>query len=281
MSESKMDIDLLKTIALKVHENVSPLMGTKEGAEELERGAGGDITMKIDTVAETTIIGELERNRIDLLLISEEVGHKYVGNKEKAQKKKSKLIVDPIDGSTNSSRGIPFYSVSLAYAEGDSLNDIQTAVILDLSTKDIYWAKRGSGAYHNGDNIAVSERGLSDQLIFEIDFYLWNLRKKLKLYRSLLAKLYRVRVMGSVALSLCLVAEGGLDGYVDFRKGIRLVDIAAGYLMVKEAGGKILNINGKELEHELSKDFLMPLVVCNSNSELEQFLKNILHKNTQ
>ncbi len=278
MSSKEIDIDFLKNLVLKVHENVAPLIGTKEGATELSRGAGGDISMRIDTLAESTIIKELEKNKIDILLLSEEIGKKYIGNKIKAQKTERKLIVDPIDGSTNSIRAIPFYSVSIAYAEGKKLEDIKLAIVLDLSTKDLFWAKKGEGAFYNNKKITVSERGLSDQLIFEVDFYLWNLRKKLKDYRSIFNKLYRIRVMGSVALSLCHLAKGGLDGYIDFRKGIRLVDMAAGYLIVKEAGGKIFKINGEKLDHDLSMDLLLPLIAYNSNSELDAFLKKELLK---
>jgi len=278
MSSNEITIDFLKNLVLKVYESVSPLIGTKEGATELSRGAGGDISIKIDNVAENTIIEELERNEIDLLLISEEIGEKYIGNKKEAEKKGKKLIVDPIDGSTNSSRGIPFFSVSIAYAEGKKLDDIKLAIVLDLSTKDLFWAEKGEGAFYNNKKIRVSKRGLSDQLIFEVDFYLWNFRKKLKEYRAIFNKLYRIRIMGSVALSLCHLAKGGLDGYIDFRKGIRLVDMAASYLIVKEAGGKIYNINGEKLDYKLSMDLLLPLIAYNSNSELDAFLKKELRK---
>jgi myo-inositol-1(or 4)-monophosphatase len=278
MGINKITIDFLKKIALEVYENVSPLIGTEEGAKKLERGAGGDISMEIDTVAENTVIEILENHGIDILLLSEEIGEKYIGDTSLIETTERKLIVDPIDGSTNSSRGIPFYSVSIAYAEGNTLEDIKFAVILDLSTKDLYWAEKEKGAFYNDHTIKTSKRGLDDQLIFEIDFYLWNLRKKLKDYRSIFQKLYRIRVMGSIALSLCQVAKGALDGYLDFRKGIRLVDMAAGYLIVKEAGGAIFTVKGEPLTHDLSMELLLPLVVCNSNSELKTFLIKELEK---
>lgn len=276
MSLEEPTIDLLKQIALKVSNAVSPLIGTKEGAKELERGAGGDISMRIDTLAEEIIIEELEESGMDILLMSEEVGNKYIGNKEEAERTERKLIVDPIDGSTNSSRGIPFYSISIAYAEGSELNNIKKGLIIDISTNDLYWAKKGEGAFFNGNPISVSQRDLSDKLIFEIDFSLWNLHKKLHQYRNIIKELYRVRVMGSMALSFCLLAKGAIDGYIDFRTATRLVDIAAGYLIIKEAGGKFFTITGKKIGNKNLASNIPPLVACNPH--LVSFLKRELKK---
>ncbi|TXT66457.1 MAG: Inositol-1-monophosphatase [Promethearchaeota archaeon] len=274
MASKEIDIEFLKGLSLEVYQKVFPLIGTKEGAQRLERGAGGDISMEIDLVAENTIIDYLEKNDINILLLSEETGKKYIGNKETIEKTQKKLIVDPVDGSTNCSRGIPFFSVSIAYAEGSTLEDIKMAVILDLITKDLYWAEKNKGTYLNDNQISVSDKGLSDQLIFEIDFYLWNLRKNLKKYRSILKKLYRIRVMGSIALSFCLLARGSVDGYIDFRRGTRLVDMAASYLIIREAGGKIFTVKGEPLDQSLSMELKFPLVAC--NAKLEEILKEEL-----
>jgi fructose-1,6-bisphosphatase/inositol monophosphatase family enzyme len=276
MSLEEPTLDLLKQIALKVSKAVSPLIGTKEGAKELERGAGGDISMRIDTLAEEIIIEELEKSGLDILLMSEEVGNKYIGDKEKVERTERKLIVDPIDGSTNSSRGIPFYSISIAYAEGSELEDIKKGLIIDISTNDLYWANKGEGAFLNGNPISVSQREVSDKLIFEIDFSLWNLHKKLRQYREIIKKLYRVRVMGSMALSFCLLAKGAIDGYMDFRTATRIVDIAAGYLIIKEAGGKFFTISGTKVGNKNLERRIPPLIACNPN--LVSFLKKELKK---
>jgi len=132
-------IDELKKIGLSVYDKVHPILGRKVAAETSKRGAGGDITMYIDTLAENTIIDIVKNYRLDLLLISEEVGEKYIGNQEKAIKNKRVLIVDPIDGSNNSVRGIPYCSVSIAYAEGTHMRDIVKSVIVNLNTEFEYW----------------------------------------------------------------------------------------------------------------------------------------------
>jgi myo-inositol-1(or 4)-monophosphatase len=145
-----------------------------------------------------------------------------------------------------------------------------------LNTGDVFWAVKGEGAYLNDKRIYVSEKGLSDQLIFEVDFYIWNLRKKLKKYSSILRKLYRIRVMGSAALSLCLLAKGSIDGYINFKKGSRIVDYAAGYLILKEAGGVIFSINGEDIDFTLDMELKVAIVAC--NAELAEFLREELKK---
>ncbi|MHA1343997.1 MAG: inositol monophosphatase family protein [Promethearchaeota archaeon] len=269
-------INFLKQIALETYNKVKPLIGTKKGGKRLEQGAGGDISMQIDLIAENIIIEMLKKAKVDLLLISEEVGEIYIGDKKKAINNNQKLIVDPIDGSTNSVRGIPFCCVSIAYAIGDTLDNIEKAVIIDLTTKDIYWAEKGKGAFLNDKKIYVSENNISDRCLFEIDFDLWNASEGFAKYRPIIKKLYRIRVMGSNALTFCMLAKGAIDGFIDLRKSNRLMDIAASYLIIKEAGGKMFSKNGEDLEIKLSLDAKIPLVA--SNAKLESFLRKELKK---
>ncbi len=272
----EISIDFLKEMGLIIYEKVHPLLGTREAAQKLEKGAGGDISMNIDIIAENTIIEILEKKNLDLLLISEEIGEKYIGNKEKAIKNHFKVIVDPIDGSNNSIRGIPFCCVSIALAIGDKITDINKAVIINLTTKDIYWAEKGKGAYLNDKKIKVSNIGIDGEFIFELDFDYKNALDYLIKYKSLLQKIYRVRVMGSNALSFCLLAQGSIDGFLDLRRSNRLMDIAAGYLIIKEAGGRIFSKNGEDLNSHLSINAEIPFIATNAN--LESFLKQELRK---
>ena len=271
-----LDMDFLKDMVLEVYKHVKDLIGTKEGQKKLNRGAGGDISMHIDVVAEKVVIEYLERHNVNALLISEEIGEVYVGEEAKAKEEQLKIIVDPIDGSNNSSRGIPFCSISIAVAKGNQLEDIDKALVFDLTTQEIYWAEKGKGAYVNDRPISVSERDWSDNLMFEIDFDLDSLKMALDKYISLLEKIYRVRTMGSNALSFCLIAKGALDGFIDFRKTNRLMDIAAGYLLIKEAGGHMFSRKGSDLDIHLGLDAQFPLVA--SNAKLEPFLKKELAK---
>ncbi len=269
-------IDFLKRTALAVYERVHPLLGTERAAEEIKKGAGGDISLHIDLVAENTIIESLKKSGSDILLISEEIGEVYIGNKNKINKNHYKLIVDPVDGSLNSMRGIPYCCCSIAFAIGNSLENIVSAVIVDLTSKDLYWAEKGKGAFLNDKLIRVSERNASSQLLFEIDLDPDTAAVELKKCQPILEKLYRIRTMGSIALSFCMLASGKIDGFLNFRKYTRLMDMAASYLIVNEAGGKMFGINGEDLDIQLKLDAKVPLVV--SNATLEEFLRKELKK---
>ncbi|MFX1275186.1 MAG: inositol monophosphatase family protein [Promethearchaeota archaeon] len=272
----EVSIDLLKQMALEIYDAVHPLLGTELANQKIKKGAGGDISMHIDIVAEKVVIDILEKSRIDILLISEEIGEKFIGDKEKAIQNKFKLIVDPIDGSNNAVRGIPFCSVSIAFAIGDNITSIEKGVVLDLISKDLYWAEKGKGAFKNGEHISVSTKTIRDSCIFEVDFRLNELMNALIKYKDIIKKIYRVRVMGSCALSLCQVAKGSMDAYINFKKSMRLVDLAAGLLILKEAGGKIFTFEGKDLDKELSIDLRFAFIA--SNAHLDSFFKNELIK---
>lgn len=276
MIQKEIDIEFLKNLALLVHTSVSSLIGTKKGAKKLTKGAGGDISMEIDKIAENIIINELKRFNLNIMLLSEEIGKMIIGDGEVVERTNEKLIIDPIDGSNNSIRNIPFFCVSIAYAKGSQISDIEKAVIFDLNTKDCYWAEKGKGAFLNNKKISVSNNYYSDQLIFEIDFELKDVVKKVEKYKSILHKIYKIRVMGSVALSFCLISRGSIDGYINLKKKMRLVDIAAAYLIVKEAGGKIFSINGKELDINLSIETFIPIIAC--IPDLEYIIKEELKK---
>jgi len=268
-------IDFLKQMALSVYEKVHPLIGTEEAVKKYERGAGGDISMHIDIVAENAIIEILEGSDIDLLLISEEIGEKYIGNKDTAMENQYKLIVDPIDGSSNAVRGIPFSSVSIALAVGNKVSNIEKAVVIDLTTRDLYSAERGKGAFLNGNKISVSD--LNKQgLIFEIDYRMRDLVKSFEKYKRIIKKSQRIRTIGSCALSLCQVAKGSMDAYINFKEIIRLVDAAAGILIVKEAGGEVFTFEGIELDDELSINTRFAFIA--SNAKLGQSIKKELEK---
>ncbi|MFW9882715.1 MAG: inositol monophosphatase family protein [Candidatus Thorarchaeota archaeon] len=274
----ELNIDFLKQIAFNVYDVVNPLIGTKKAAKKSKIGAGGDMTMYLDIVAETAIIEFLGRENVDLLLISEEIGEKYIGDEEKAKKNLVKLIVDPLDGSNNAVRGVPYCSVSIAYAVGNTMNDIVKSVVLNLNTKDIYWAEKEKGAYLNGTKIHVSDLDISHKCFFELNLPMKNLMNNLQILSPLIRKFYRVRILGSTALTLCQVAAGSMEAFINLRKSNRLLDVAAGMLILKEAGGKFFSIDGSDINHPLSIDNKFPFIAC--NSELESFLKkNLLLKN--
>jgi len=268
------NIEHLKEMALKVYEKIHPILGTELAAKPSIRGAGGDITMYIDTLAENTIMDNLKEFGANLLLISEEVGEKYIGNREEALKSNQVLIVDPIDGSNNSVRGIPYCSVSIAYAEGSQMRDITKAIVVNLYTKDVYWAEKGLGAFLNDKQIQVSELSIEDKPFFEFNIAPYNIKKNLERMDPIISKFHRIRILGSTALSLCQVASGSMEAFINLRKSNRLVDTAAGYLILKEAGGKIFSFEGTEIDLGLAIDKKFSFIAC--NAQMENFLRQKL-----
>ena len=264
----------LKQLAFDVYDRVHPLLGTKEASKELERGAGGDISMHLDIVAENIVIEKLENINADILLISEETGETYIGNKQEALKNKMKLIVDPIDGSNNAVRGVPYSSISIALAIGERISDISKAVVLDLDTRDIYWAEKERGAYLNDNKITVSNNDISRKCIIEINVSKKNLLNQLNKYISIVKKFHNLRVMGSTALTLCQVARGSMDAFMNLRESNRLVDVAAGFLILKESGGFFFSKEGLDINNKLSIDLKFPFIA--SNAILEPFFKKEL-----
>jgi len=232
--------------------------------------------MQIDLIAENVIINTLENENISVLLISEEIGEKYIGDKQKAIESQNILIVDPVDGSNNAVRGIPYCSVSIAYAKGEKIGDIKRAVVLDLVSKDIYWAIKGEGAYLNEKKIHVSDFSLSDKPYFELNLPKKNAFKHIERLLPIIQRFHRMRILGSSALTLCQVARGSMEAFINLRESNRLVDVAAGYLILKEAGGKFFSVKGLNFDLELSIKTKFPFIACNAN--LESFLKEELLK---
>jgi myo-inositol-1(or 4)-monophosphatase len=270
----ELSINLLKKIALNVYDAIHPILGSKKAAEKAQRGAGGDISMQIDLIAENVVINTLENEKVNLLLISEELGEQYIGNKEKAIKSQNVLIIDPVDGSNNAVRGIPYCSISIAYAIGKRIEDIKKAVVLDLVSKDIYWAVKGEGAFLNDNKIHVSNLNLSDNCFYELNLPKKSAFTNIERLKPMIERFYRIRILGSSALTLCQVAKGSMEAFINLRDSNRLVDVAAGLLILKEANGRFFSLDGSEIDQKLSIDLKFPFVACNAN--LESFLKNEL-----
>jgi len=274
----ELSINLLKKIALNVYDAIHPILGSEKAAQKAQRGAGGDISMQIDLIAENIVINTLENEKVNLLLISEELGEQYIGNKEKAINSQNVLIIDPVDGSNNAVRGIPYCSISIAYAIGKSVKDIKKAVVLDLVSKDIYWAVKGEGAYLNDKKIHVSNLNLSDNCFFELNLPKKNAFQNLGNLKPIIERFHRIRILGSSALTLCQVAKGSMEAFINLRETNRLVDVAAGFLILKEANGQFFSLDGIDMEQKLSIDSKFPFVACNEN--LEQFLRKELSTNS-
>jgi myo-inositol-1(or 4)-monophosphatase len=184
-------------------------------------GLGGDETTAVDKAAEDAILARLRD--LDVTIVSEEVGRIEGGP--------TVVVVDPIDGSLNAKRGIPFFSVSIAVADGERMGDVHFGYVYDFGSGEEWVARRGEGATLNGEQLHVLPKDRIEILSFEATLTSLIARDASKVVDLA----YRLRIMGSLALSLCHLAAGRVDAVCSL-KGARSVDIAAAQLLVREAG---------------------------------------------
>ena len=193
----------------------------------LRAGVGGDDTTAIDAAAEDAVVARLEALGGDFLLVSEELGERPFGAGGPMR-----VVVDPIDGSVNAKRGIPFFSLSLAVAEGPSMGDVTFGYVYDFGAREEWVAERGRGARLNDRLLeGPPPKDPIEILSFEATTTAYIADKA----PSLLGVAERLRVMGSLALSLCHLAAGRVDAVCSL-KAARSIDIAAAQLLVRERG---------------------------------------------
>jgi myo-inositol-1(or 4)-monophosphatase len=192
-----------------------------EREPKVGQGEGGDETTAVDAAAEKVI---LERFRgEDVRIVSEEVGIEGDG--------RWTVVVDPIDGSLNAKRGIPFFSVSIAVADGDTMGDVVFAYVYDFGFREEWTATRDGGAFLDGSPILERPKDELEIVSFEATTAAYVSQNAARFD----GVAYRLRIMGSLAITLCHLAAGRLDGVVSL-KPARSVDIAAAQLLVREQG---------------------------------------------
>ena len=193
-------------------------------------GVGGDETTAIDAAAERAVVERLEQLHADghqFTLVSEELGERTFGGGGRLR-----VVVDPIDGSNNAKRGIPFFCLSIAVADGDAMEDVVFGFVHDLGNGEEWTATRGGGARLNGRPLG-GER--PKQEIEILAFEATTTASVSDKAAAMVGIAHRLRVMGSRALSLCHLAAGRVDGVCSL-KAARAVDIAAAQLVVRECG---------------------------------------------
>jgi myo-inositol-1(or 4)-monophosphatase len=154
------------------------------------------------------------------------------------------VVIDPIDGSLNAKRGIPFFSLSIAVADGDTMADVGFAYVYDFGSSEEWTATRGGGAFLNGEPLGVDlPKDRIEILSFEATLTA-QVAEKAAAFTGIA---HRLRIMGSLALSLCHLAAGRVDGVCSL-KPYRSVDVAAGQLLVRERGLAVANADGGEFD---------------------------------
>lgn len=215
-------------------------------------GADGTPTKYIDKLAEDVAIKTIKKSKTKVNVLSEEAG--FIDNGGEYV-----FVLDPVDGTRNASRGVPFYSVSLAIGKKD-LSDVWYGIVRNVPTGDLFVCEKNQGSFLNKKQIAAPE--LPDKQILSC----LTLGNNYDERTIRLARKEKVRSLGAASLEMCLVATGSLDYFIIGREYLRVTDIAASTLFVREAGGYVTNILGKKLNMPLDLDERTSVVAaCNKD----------------
>jgi len=234
-------------IMIKAAEKASKILIRDFGElEKLQVSLKGpsDFVTNSDKKVEKIIIEELTKSRKKFSILSEEIGEIKNSDKENC------WIIDPIDGTTNFLHGIPHFAISIALKTKE---EIVSGLIFDPIKNEMFYAEKNNGAYFNNQRIRVSKKKNLNECLFATggkDKINYNLN---------------TRKSGSAALDMAYVGAGRYDGY--FQKNLNIWDIAAGIIIVKEAGGKINNI-------DYSSNEVIKLLV-GSNTIYEKMLESL------
>jgi myo-inositol-1(or 4)-monophosphatase len=251
-------LGLCRRAAGAAREAVAGLTSTAERSVAYGEGEGGDLTLAVDRVAEDAIVRELEAFGRPLTALSEERGEMAIGGGSAGVR----VVVDPVDGSLNAKRRLPFACVSIAVASGRRMDHVEVAYVAELDPSRDWWAVRGEGAFHDGHRLAALELGPLEVLGLETARP-EHVAAAAGAVTAIAPR--RLRALGSVALAMCLVAAGRMDAMVTLRE-VRSVDVAAAQLIVTEAGGAVALPGGDELDLEMRS----PAAAARSTELLER-----------
>ncbi len=223
-----------------MRETVLPLAGTEAGRMELTVGAGGDRTMEVDRAAEAVVFGQLQAaadrgERFSVL--SEEAGRRSFGADYPL------VLVDPVDGSLNAKQGIPFFGIMLTLLDGPTVADTVAGCIVNLVSGESWTAIRKQGAWRRGRLIEKQppqDRGRIQLLALESN------PRALEVARRLVERSGKVRILGSMALSIAHTAAGGFDAFCA-PIPMRVFDMTASLLVLAETGGVATDLDGRPI----------------------------------
>ncbi len=251
---------MLEQLSEAIRDAIWDLPEWFDWGHESGMGADGTPTSNIDKVAEEVIIRFVEENELQVNILSEEAG--YLDRKMERT-----LVVDPIDGTHNAVMGLPFYSVSLA-AGTRSLVDIEEGIVRNLTNDDIFYARKGEGASLNGSKIQVRKYHHRSAT-----FLVYMGRHMNPTSLQVIKKSMRARALGCASLEMCMLAEGRADlQYMNtevYEKSIRVVDIAASALILREAGGEIYTLQREKLDMPFNLEFRSNFIAVGDQQALE------------
>jgi myo-inositol-1(or 4)-monophosphatase len=220
-------LDVCRAAVEDVRAALRDLPGRAQREPVVGLGLGGDETTAVDEAAERAVVARLRSTGEPFVLVSEELGEEAVNGGGDLR-----IVLDPIDGSLNAKRGLPLFALSVAFAEGDRMGDVRLGYVFDFGTGEEWTAARGGGAFLDG--VRLGDERPKDEieiLAFEATTTAFVAERA----AAVAPLAYRLRIFGSLALSLCHLAAGRVDAVCSL-KAARSVDIAAAQLLVREVG---------------------------------------------
>lgn len=219
---------------------------------KIEHKGFNDLVSYVDKEAERMIVERLSKILPEAGFITEE-------GTSTTQADQYNWVIDPLDGTTNFIHGIPLFSVSIALMERD---EVILGVIYEINLHECFYAKKGGGAFCNDTRISVSPaRQLSESLVVTGFPYanFDQVDKYLEVLKYMMQNTHGARRLGSAAVDLCYVASGRAEGFFEYN--LNSYDVAAGTLIVEEAGGKVTDFSG-------GRDFVFGRQILASNGTI-------------
>ncbi len=217
----------------------------------------------LDSVAQEAIIETLTKLKVSAQLVSEE-GDLIIGGCEYI------VVADPVDGTTNLSKGFQPAVASISVAEKPYQSNVLAGIVINLYTGKTFYAEKGRGASIDNNIIRVAKPVKYNEGLISMDI---SKKPHLEKTQSLIMKAQHIRMEGCSAMSLCNVASGVLDAHIDIRGIVRATDISAGLFILKEAGGLYTINNQLYGELSLTKDTRVELIASSSRELLNEIIK--------
>ncbi len=232
-------------------------------SREIQIGADGEPTTYIDKYSEDFLINAISK-KFKCKIMSEELGIKNFGDNGKLF-----FIIDPIDGTSNAKRRLPFFSCSIAV-----LNDcdIVASIVKDLYNGDCFYAIKGAGAYYNNKKLAINYPDKPKKSVLLLSRPVSE--KDFEFYKKITSEFGSNRIFGSPSLEICYVAAGKADAAIQIHEQPRatIMDIAAAKLILKESGGILLNETGKEIGIIEDPKYRTNFIACPDNPQIKEMI---------
>jgi myo-inositol-1(or 4)-monophosphatase len=228
-----------------------------------QKNSFNNLVSYVDKEAEKRIVSQLQKILPQAGFVTEE------GTVEQSSTQQYNWIIDPLDGTTNFLHGLPIYGVSIGLNKG---NETILGVVYHIGTNECFHAVADDNAYCNDRKIEVSTIGALRESLLATGFPYYHLDKRdnyLEIIKDFLALSHGIRRLGSAAIDLTYVACGKLDGFFEYN--LNAWDVAAGTLIVKQAGGKVTDFSG-------GGDFLFGGQLCASNGHIQDEMLSTIAK---